>query len=199
MSFPILFLISIVELAAVAEPNNPGTVSLSIHLADFSRVVGKSGLRSLPLHSNLVGKLEIPVANLRSLRFNPDHGSATVTLQNGDQIQEGTINLMTLFGIVSIPLQVNRDSASVGAHSGVENLDLFQRDEGHRTTANDDRRAAGGGGISSARRKCLESVSDFRTPITATCDIALEKKLEPDDYLGDLFISTDEPTATEYK
>lgn len=85
------------------------SVQLLVHLADGSRLVGTTTLASLPLRSEALGKIEIPLDKIRTVTFSRDHESVTVVLGNGDKVQGGLGNLIlklrTSFGDVTIPVE----------------------------------------------------------------------------------------------
>lgn len=92
--------------ATATEKVNDAPLQLVVNLTDGSRLVGETALTSLPLRSEALGKLEIPFARIRTVKFSPNHESATLTLVNGDRI-DGVIStadlpLRTLFGPVKI-------------------------------------------------------------------------------------------------
>ena len=92
--------------ATATEKVNEAPLQLMVNLTDGSRLVGETALTRLPLRSEVLGQLEIPLARIRSVTFSPNHESATLTLVNGDRI-DGVISaadlpLRTLFGPVKI-------------------------------------------------------------------------------------------------
>jgi len=80
---------------------------LTVSLTDGSRVIGTSDTKTLVLHSDALGKLEIPVSRIRTLKFDRDHQAVTLTLMTGDTLK-GTLTpeqiaMRTAFGPVSLP------------------------------------------------------------------------------------------------
>ena len=92
----------------IAEKAKESPVQLVVSLTDGSRVAGGTSLASLPLQSGALGKVEIPIEKIRTIKFSADHKSATVSLGNGDKVQGGiemvSLRLRTLVGVVTIPL-----------------------------------------------------------------------------------------------
>ena len=92
----------------VAEKVKESPVQLMVCLTDGSRIAGETSLTSLPLRSVALGKVEIPIEKIRTIKFSADHTSAMVALGNGDKVQGGietvSLKLRTLVGVVTIPL-----------------------------------------------------------------------------------------------
>jgi hypothetical protein len=99
--------------ATATEKVNVAPLQLMVYLTDGSRLLGETALTSLPLRSEALGNLEIPLARIRTVKFSPNHGSATLTLVNGDRIDgvisAGELPLRTLFGPVKIPTVLAQD------------------------------------------------------------------------------------------
>jgi hypothetical protein len=92
-----------------AEKVKESAVQLVVNLTDGSRLIGETTLANLPLRSEALGKLDVPLDRVALIKFSADHESLTVTLQNGDRIQAGigvtTVALKTAFGAVTVPLE----------------------------------------------------------------------------------------------
>jgi len=85
---------------------------LVVSLSDGSRVLGEPSLTGVALETESLGKLEIPLAKLRGIKF-ADSREATLALANGDKLQGRLVNrelaLQTLFGAVTIPVALARE------------------------------------------------------------------------------------------
>jgi hypothetical protein len=79
---PLLIMLALACAATAAETNAPP--QLVIALTDGSRLVGTTELAALAVRSVALGRIEIPLAKVRSVKFGKDHESATVALVNGD-------------------------------------------------------------------------------------------------------------------
>jgi len=84
-------------------------LQLVVSLTDGSRLLGTTTLAAIPLRSEALGTMTIPLDKVRSLKFSPKHESVIVGLANGDKLQGslGTVSLklQTLVGGVQIPLE----------------------------------------------------------------------------------------------
>lgn len=94
--------------AAWAGEDSNEAVRVAVDLVDGSRLVGTTTAMSFRLVSPL-GKIELPVGQIRSVLFNPDHETASVRLVNGDLLS-GVLDLpalplQALFGKVDVPLR----------------------------------------------------------------------------------------------
>ena len=89
-------------LPVVAGAADKPPLQLAVNLADGSRLVGATTLASLPLESEALGSVEIPLEKVRTIKFSPDHESVTVLFANGDtlhgSIGEALVALETSFG-----------------------------------------------------------------------------------------------------
>jgi hypothetical protein len=103
----VLLLPLVFSLCAIAETKPPAT-QLTVNLTDGSRLIGETSLTSLPLRSEGLGKLQVPLDKVSSVKFSEAHESVAVTLANGDSLKgalgEMALKLKTPFGEVSIPL-----------------------------------------------------------------------------------------------
>lgn len=92
-----------------AGETNDAPLQLVVSLTDGSRVIGATPLTGLPLRSEALGQLTIPLAKLRALEFSPNHESVSLELANGDKLHGrlGTVSLrlQTLLGLVTVPLK----------------------------------------------------------------------------------------------
>lgn len=68
---------------------------------------------SLPLHSDSIGDLKIPLARIAGIKFRPNQKSVTVTLTNGDRLEGSLalpgITVAAMFGAVRVPLDQVRE------------------------------------------------------------------------------------------
>ncbi len=90
------------------------SIRISMDLADGSRLRGTTTITSIRLVSAL-GKLEVPLEQIRSIQFNPDRETAAVRLVNNDLLS-GVLDLprfplQTLFGKAEVPLSQCRSLA----------------------------------------------------------------------------------------
>lgn len=93
--------------ASVEETDRP-EFSIAVSLTDGSRVLGTTSLETLPVRSEALGKLNVPLNQIATVKFSKDRESVELTLRNGDRIQGGlaetTLKLATLFGSITVPL-----------------------------------------------------------------------------------------------
>jgi hypothetical protein len=103
-----------------AEEADESPLQLTVELTDGSRLIGTSKLSSLPVRSEALGKIEIPLAKIRTVKFSHDHESVAVTMTNGDSVRGGlgdlSLQLRTSFGDITVPVEhVTTISISVAA------------------------------------------------------------------------------------
>jgi len=105
------------EVGATKAKESP--LQLVVSLTDGSRVIGETTLTSLSFRSAVLGSVIIPLAKIRAIKFNANHESALVLLQNGDQLEGGpgsiSLRLQTLLGMVTVPLE---KTAEIEVRSG---------------------------------------------------------------------------------
>jgi len=94
-------------LPLVPRPVLPGSVQLTVSLTDGSRLIGGTRLTEFALESDALGKLKVPVGNVRELKV-AKTGAASLVMQNGDKLQAAwrldKLELQTAFGPVTIPV-----------------------------------------------------------------------------------------------
>jgi len=96
--------------ALAAESKTNATVRTTVNLMDGSRLVGELSLKEIPIQSEAVGKIAIPVAKVQSVRFDDKTRMATVILGNRDKIQGevsvAELKLRTLLGELRVPVRL---------------------------------------------------------------------------------------------
>jgi hypothetical protein len=121
----------------------PAVPQLRVSLADGSRLIGETTLKMLALRSEALGKLEIPLEKVRSIKLSKDRESAAIVLANGDKVQGGfvatTVALRTIFGPVTVPLaqvtdlEVSLRAIDAGLANGLVAHYPFQEDAKDRS------------------------------------------------------------------
>jgi len=111
--------LAVLLLSRVAMAGDDGS-QLTLDLTDGSRVIGTTILTRFPLQSEALGKLEIPLAQIRTLKFSRDRKALTVALVNGDRMQASigdfSLSLRTLVGDIRIAIEhVTTISVAVAA------------------------------------------------------------------------------------
>lgn len=127
---------------------------LELDLVDGSHVIGTPHIESVLVQTSYA-KMEIPLDQIRSIRLEGNHETASVDLQNGDRIK-GVINLApvkldTVFGKVSIGIEHVRELRVVLAgealpkalRKGLVLYYSFDRDEGGKVTDRSDKKNDG--------------------------------------------------------
>jgi hypothetical protein len=123
----VTLIIALLNLAISVAGQSAGAVAISpkgaitrearprllLNLTDGSRIIGTTELATVPLHSESIGDVKVPLQKIASLKFGDDHKTATVTLSNGDKF-DGTVNLSTIvvetvFGTIHVALKQLRD------------------------------------------------------------------------------------------
>ncbi len=111
------------DLRAADQPNASPT-RLVVALKDGSRLVGNTATRELPVRTETLGDLKIPMAQLEYLDIDDTNLTASVVLRNGDRIRGQLplrkLELATVFGAVTIPLQVIARIQAAGGERSVE-------------------------------------------------------------------------------
>ncbi|MBI1336649.1 MAG: hypothetical protein GC164_06775 [Phycisphaera sp.] len=104
----VLFVLIGMTTSAQAKEDAPHPVQVVVNLADGSRLVGQISLTSLPIDSESLGKVTVPLHTLGSVKLSPDHESATILFRNGDKIQAAlavdAVTLSTIVGELKISL-----------------------------------------------------------------------------------------------
>ena len=110
--FKVLLLTAATVGTAWAGPEKEkAKIVLTLDLLDGSRVIGMSGIRTVPVQTPYA-RINIPLQQIRSIRMDENHQTASIELQNGDRIK-GSMNLdpielETAFGKVSIATDLIR-------------------------------------------------------------------------------------------
>jgi hypothetical protein len=90
------------------EPAVPGPTRLDLDLVDGSRVVGTAALASIAVRT-VYARMEIPLAQIRTVKIGEDRATVALGLQNGDRITGSIaverIDLATSFGKVAIRIE----------------------------------------------------------------------------------------------
>jgi hypothetical protein len=91
-----------------AGETNRSKMSLTVNLTDGSKLIGTTSMESLPVRSEALGKLNVPLAQIATVKFGKDRESVTLTMRNGDRLQgslgETKLEMVTVFGSVIVPL-----------------------------------------------------------------------------------------------
>ena len=100
--------------AQTAHPEPREIATLVIRLEDGSQIVGTTRVETLTLNSDAAGGINIPLVRIKTIKFAREQkGRAKLILQNGDILQGtvklGSIDLMTSFGKVTVPIQNVRE------------------------------------------------------------------------------------------
>ena len=86
--------------------DEPSGVNLTIELKDGSKLVGKNDDDSLQVHSDVLGKIKLPLSKLRSVDFPASNSVVQITTTNGDaisvQLLTKSVELETSFGEVKL-------------------------------------------------------------------------------------------------
>ena len=94
--------------AAGEEAQTNATLRLAIDLVDGSRLIGTSGLATVPVQTSYA-KIDVPLTQIQALKIGDDHETVTLNLRNGDKltgvISLKPIELKTVFGTASIGVE----------------------------------------------------------------------------------------------
>ena len=176
-------------LGLLAEPAATGqTVQVTLDLSDGSHLIGTTPLTTLPLRSETLGTMAIPIAKVRSLKFSPDHESLVVAFVNGDKLQGslGTValELQTLLGTVRVPwehvatIEVRRDIGKALEWIALpfpKNSD-WGGPRGQPALIGPDEIVLQG--------RNIRSQQTFTQPLTIECDVQLEERTASDGSLA---------------
>ena len=120
----LFLLLTAVGFAATTTDSAP---RLRLDLADGSRLFGTTELANIPLDSESMGVLKIPVTRIAAIKFRADQKAVTLTLTNGDRLEGKltltTVPLSTLFGPVRVPVEQLR-AIQIGVEPGGHALQL---------------------------------------------------------------------------
>jgi len=94
---------------------------LEVDLVDGSRVIGTPGITTVPVQTPYA-KMDVPLAQIQSLKIGDDHETVTLNLINGDTltgvISLKPIELKTVFGTVAVGIEhIQRFRVTPGARS----------------------------------------------------------------------------------
>jgi len=138
----VLFFCSVSFISQSAEPiqkpaKQDGPLKARFDLTDGSRIMGTVDHLALPIHSESIGDLKIPLKRIAGIKFQANKKFATITMTNRDRlegvIQLASIPVATTFGVVRIPLDLLREiqlgresSASHGIKLRSENRNYIE-------------------------------------------------------------------------
>jgi hypothetical protein len=113
-----------------AEKVKESAVQLVVDLTDGSRLIGETTLASLPLRSEILGNVKVPLQRIRLIQFSKDHESVTVSLENGDTLKgavsTASLALQMLVGKFTVPMnQVSQIKVRTGPPLSPEGLVLY--------------------------------------------------------------------------
>lgn len=103
---------------------------LEVSLSDGSRIVGTSGMTSVPVRTSYA-KVDIPLVQIQRLTLADDHETASLSLRNGDKLSGvltlGRIELATVFGTASVGVELIRRVDVILGGKGLKGLLLWNR------------------------------------------------------------------------
>lgn len=104
----VLAAIAVADCAWAGEEKAEPQVRLEIDLVDGSRIVGTPSIESVPVQTSYA-KMDVPLKEIRTIRIDADHETASLDLRNGDKLKGvvslGPIELETVFGKVPIGIE----------------------------------------------------------------------------------------------
>lgn len=108
----ILAMLSIAAAGWAEQHKNESTLRLTVELSDGSRLIGTPAVTSVPIVC-AVGKIDLPLDQVKTLTFRDDHEGVAAMLANGDHLTGvhnlGKLELSVLFGTVAIdPVLIRR-------------------------------------------------------------------------------------------
>lgn len=84
-------------------------LTLVLELNDGARIIGTPSITNLPARAAF-GRIDVALALVQSAEFKDDHETVTLLMRNGDKMQValnlGAVELQTVFGRVSVPVQL---------------------------------------------------------------------------------------------
>ena len=104
---------------------------LELDLVDGSHIVGTPIIATVPVRTSYA-KMDIPLAQIHTIKMGDDHETVFVDLQNGDKltgvITLGPIELATVFGKVAVGIQhIRKFDVVLGGGTGRKGLVLWNR------------------------------------------------------------------------
>jgi hypothetical protein len=97
----------------LAKPAKPLALKLSINLRDGSKLIGETDLESLGVRSESLGRLDLTLGKIRSIKLSADRETALIGFENGDTLKGNLllteIPLRAIFGQVRVPLDQAQD------------------------------------------------------------------------------------------
>ncbi len=97
-------------ITAAGEETVPkeSSLRLEVDLVDGSRLIGVPAIATVPVQTSYA-KMDVPLAQIQSLKIGDDHETATLDLRNGDKLSGvlrlSVIELTALFGKTAIGLE----------------------------------------------------------------------------------------------
>jgi len=112
-----------------AQTNAP--LRLAVDLFDGSRLIGVPALATVPVQTSYA-KMDVPLAQIQSLKIGADHETVTLDLINGDRltgvISLKPIELKTVFGTVAVGIEhIQQLDIVLGGGTGQKGLVLWNR------------------------------------------------------------------------
>jgi hypothetical protein len=124
-----------------------------LNLKEGSRLVGQLHEETLAFQSEIIGKITLPLARLRSLQWRPDQSHALLTTLSGDKLQARPagpdLRLKTAYGELRVPwslvsqMQVLVPGKEVGVAGGL--VHRWSAEEDARDAVGDQHGRLGGG------------------------------------------------------
>jgi hypothetical protein len=113
------------------EAQTNATLRLAIDLVDGSRLIGTPAIATVPVQT-AYAKMDVPLAQIQSLKIGDDHETVTLDLLNGDKltgvISLKPIELKTVFGTVAVGIeQIQQLDIVLSGGTGQKGLVLWNR------------------------------------------------------------------------
>lgn len=104
---------------------------LELDLVDGSRIVGTPAISTVPVQTPYA-KMDIPLAQIQTIKMGDDHETVFVDLQNGDKLTGvmtlGPVELATVFGRVAVGIEhIRKFDVVLGGGTGRKGLLLWNR------------------------------------------------------------------------
>ena len=104
----VLSMMTLIDVTWAGVEKTEPQLRLELDLVDGSRVIGTPSIESVPMQT-AYAKMDVPLKEIRTIRIDADHETASVDLRNGDKLK-GVVNLEpikleTVFGKVSVGIE----------------------------------------------------------------------------------------------